>query len=211
MAWTSATLKTAIQDYLQSTETTLVDNLDVIIQQAEDRISKKVILPMNRKTTTLTYVNGTQTASLPADFLAPFELRSVVSGTYTRTSYQDVSYILEAYPVPTVTGVPRYYSMYDDSTIILGPTPDTTVQGYLHYFYKPASITVDEESWLGDNAENCLLYGCLAEAYTFLKGEPDLMKTYEEKFQVALGDLKTLGEGLDMGDSYRMGERRVPR
>lgn len=211
MAWTATTLKAAMETYLQTTDEVFVDNEDAIIKQAEDRISKAVILPSSRKTATITYVNGTQTAALPNDFLAPFELRSVVAGVYTPVGYYDVSYIREAFPNPTTTGIPSYYSMYDSATIILGPTPNALCQGYMHYFYKPASIVDAGTSWLGTNAENCLLYACLTEAYTFLKGEMDLMKLYEEKFQAALGDLKTLGEGLDMGDAMRMGERRKAR
>lgn len=203
----------ALESYLQSYEVNFQTMLPTIVKQAEDRISKAVILPMNRKTVTLTYVNGTQTSALPVDFLAPFELRSVVTNEYTPVGYVDVSFMREAYPNPTVTGVPQFYSMFDSSTIIVAPTPNGTVSGYLHYFYKPQSITdsTDGTSWLGTNAENCLLYGCLSESYTYLKGEQDLMQLYETKFQAALNDLRTLGEGLDLGDAYRMGERRVPR
>lgn len=214
MAFTQATLKSAIQTYCQSTETSFVAYLDTIILQAEDRISKATIMPMNRKNGSVTFVNGTVTAALPSDFLAPFELRAVVSGTYSSVEYVDVSLIREAYPVPTTTGTPRWYSMYSDSTIIVGPTPGSGITGWLNYFYKPASITVGATStttWLSTNAENCLLYACLAEAYTFLKGENDLQKEYEGKFQAALAELKRLGQGMDLGDSYRMGEARVPR
>ena len=206
-----ARLQTLLQDYLQTTETTFLADLGDIVKQAEDRIYKQVVLPVNRKTTTLAYTNGVNLMALPTDFLAPFELRSVVSGTYSPVYYVDVSYILEAYPVTTVTGVPNIYSIYDDQNLIVGPTPNGTVTGYLHYFYKPASIVDAGSSWLGTNAENCLLFGCLSEAYTFLKGDMELQKEYEDKFQMALKDLKALGQGSDLGDSYRMGESRVPR
>lgn len=211
MAFTYATLVSALETYLQTTETNFVAALPTIVQQAEDRISKTVILPANRKTATLTYVNGTQTVALPTDFLAPFELRSVVAGAYTPTDYVDVSYVLEAYPVPTVTGVPKVYSMFDAVTLILGPTPGAATTGLLHYFYKPESIVTASTSWLGTNAESCLLYACLVEAYTYLKGEADLIKLYDDKYMMALKQLQTLGEGLDLGDAYRMNERRVPR
>lgn len=214
MAFTQATLKSSIQTYCQTTEATFVSYLDTIILQAEDRISKAAIMPMNRKNGTLTFVNGTITAALPSDFLAPFELRAVVSGVYSSVEYVDVSLIREAYPNPSTTGTPRWYSMYSDSTVILGPTPGSGITGWLNYFYKPTSITVGSTStttWLSTNAENCLLYACLSEAYLFLKGEGDLQKEYEGKFQAALMDLKKLGEGADLGDAYRMGERRVPK
>jgi hypothetical protein len=116
-----------------------------------------------------------------------------------------------AFPNPLMVGVPRWYSMFDATSIILAPTPTTGLRGWLNYFHKPESIVTAGTSWIGSNAENCLLYGCLAEAYTFLKGDADLMKLYEEKYQVALADLKKLGEGMDLGDSYRMGEVRLSR
>lgn len=211
MAWTSTTLKQAIQDYLQNTETSLVSNLDNIIIQAEDRISKAVILPSSRTAADITLTQGSVSAALPSDFLAPFSLL-IKSGTdYSAAAYADVSLIRELYPNPLMTGVPRWYSMMTSSTIVLSPTPTSGLSATLNYFYKPASITVGGTSWLGTNAENCLLYGCLSEAYTYIKGEADLMKLYEEKFVMAVKDLKTLGEGLDLGDAFRMGERRSPR
>jgi hypothetical protein len=211
MAWTYATLTEAIQDYTQNSETTFVEYIPTFILQAEDRISKAVILPMNRKETAITITDGQNTATLPSDFLAPFELLMSVSGTYSSVSYVDVSFIRTAYPVVTQTGTPRLYSIYNDTKIILGPTPTSGITGTLNYFYKPASITVTSPSWLGTNAENCLLYGCLSEAYTYMKGEPELQKEYEGKFQAALSQLITLGEGMDMGDAYRFGEKRVPK
>lgn len=211
MPWTGTTLTQAVSDYCQNAESTFVSYIPTFILQTEDRIQKAAILPMNRATVTLTLVNGSNTVALPSNFLAPFELRMVsATNTNTPVEYVDVSYILELYPVPTVVSVPLYYSLYNNQALILGPTPDGNQTGLLHYFYKPASITTAGTSWLGTNAENCLLYGALAEAYTFMKGEPDMMKYYEDKFQAALADLKVLGEGMDMGDSRRMQERRTP-
>jgi len=210
VAWTYTTLKTAIESYLQNSETEFVDTyIDVAIRQAEDRISKSVILPANRKHDLIELASGSTTADLPSDFLAPFELRINNAGDFTHVDYSDVSYMRSAFPNPLMVGVPRWYSMFDATTIILAPTPTIGLRGWLNYFHKPESIVTAGTSWLGSNAENCLLYGCLAEAYTFLKGDTDLMKLYEEKYQVALADLKKLGENMDMGDAYRMNERRV--
>ena len=83
----------------------------------------------------------------------------------------------------------------------------------LHYFYEPQSITVssDGTSWLGSNAENALLYGSLVEAYTFLKGEPDLMQLYQARYDSAMQELIALGEGYSTTDSYRSGAVRSAR
>lgn len=211
MGWTATTLKAALESYVQSDESNFIDNENNFITQAEDRISKSVILPANRKESPVLLTAGSSTMELPDDFLAPFDMRISNGGTFTPVDYVDVSYIREVFPNPLMIGVPRWYSMFGPYTYILAPSPTQSLTAWLNYFYKPESITTAGTSWLGDNAENCLLYACLVEAYTYLKGEPDLLALYEGRFQSALSDLRKLGEGLDMGDSYRAGEIRVSR
>lgn len=211
MAFTYTTLTETIQGYLQDTGTPFTTMLPTIIQQAEDRISKAIILPANRQVSSPTVTSGNSTITLPADFLAPFSFQVILAGVYTNVSLVDASFMREAYPDPTTTGTPRYYAMASATTFSVAPTPTTGLTSSLNYFYTPESIVTASTSWLGTNAPSCLLYGCLSESYAYLKGENDLMQLYETKFQAALNDLRTLGEGLDLGDAFRMGEARVPR
>jgi len=212
MAFTFTTLKSAMQDYLQNTETTFVDSLPTIIVQAENRILKSVQLPDFRKNTTGTMTSGNAYLSTPTDFMAPYSLALDNSG-YEFLLFKDVNFIREAYPVASTTATPKYYGLFDDDSFILGPTPNSNYSVELHYFYKPTSITTsgDGTSWLGDNAETVLLYGCLVEGYTFMKGEPDLLAAYEKQYQDALVNLKSLGEGYSTTDSYRSGAVRNQR
>lgn len=212
MAFTFTTLKSAMQDYLQNTETTFVDSLPTIIVQAENRILKSVQLPDFRKNTTGTMTSGNAYLSTPTDFMAPYSLALDNSG-YEFLLFKDVNFIREAYPVASTTATPKYYALFDDDSFILGPTPNSNYSVELHYFYKPTSITTsgDGTSWLGDNAETVLLYGCLVEGYTFMKGEPDLLAAYEKQYQDALVNLKSLGEGYSTTDSYRSGAVRNQR
>tara|TARA_A100001515_G_scaffold74931_1_gene59541 strand:+ start:2015 stop:2656 length:642 start_codon:yes stop_codon:yes gene_type:complete len=212
MAWTFTTLKNAIQDYLETTETTFVNNLSVIITQAEDRILNSVQLPDFRKNVTGTTTDGTPYLTMPSDFLAPYSLAVDNSG-YEYLLFKDVNFIREAYPAATTEGVPKYYAVFDENTFILGPTPSSNLTAELHYFYKPESITAssDGTSWLGTNAESALLYGSLVEAYTFLKGDADMLNTYMTRYSEALSDLKNIGEGYDTTDSYRSGSIRQAR
>tara|TARA_R110002020_G_scaffold156294_2_gene338283 strand:+ start:2284 stop:2925 length:642 start_codon:yes stop_codon:yes gene_type:complete len=212
MAFTFTTLKSAMQDYLQNTETTFVDSLPTIIVQAENRILKSVQLPDFRKNTTGTMTSGNAYLSTPTDFMAPYSLALDNSG-YEFLLFKDVNFIREAYPVASTTATPKYYALFDDDSFILGPTPNSGYSVELHYFYKPTSITAsgDGTSWLGDNAETVLLYGCLVEGYTFMKGEPDLLAAYEKQYQDALVNLKSLGEGYSTTDSYRSGTVRNQR
>jgi len=212
MAWTYTTLKSAMQDYLQNTETTFVDDLATIIIQAENRILKSVQLPDFRKNTTGTMTSGNAYLATPTDFMAPYSLALDNSG-YEYLLYKDVNFIREAYPVSSTTATPKYYSMFDDDSFILGPTPDSSYAVELHYFYKPTSITAsgDGTSWLGDNAETVLLYGCLVEGYTFMKGEQDMLAVYQKQYEDAMTNLKSLGEGYSTTDNYRSGAVRTQK
>jgi|TARA_R110001592_G_scaffold201352_1_gene450456 hypothetical protein len=212
MSWTFTTLKTAIQDYTQNTESTFVTNLPTVIKQAEDRIVKSVELPNFRKNVTGTFTNGNQYLATPSDYLYPFSL-AVLDGSnnYSYLISTDVSFIREAYPSASSTGTPKHYAQFDDTTFIVGPSPSSALNVELHYYYIPQSITAssDGTSWLGTNSPELLLYASLIEAYTFMKGEPDIMANYEKRFQEALQKLTLLSDGYNRKDAYRDGQRKL--
>ena len=212
MAWTFTTLKTAIQDYLETSDSTFVSSLPTIITQAEDRILKSVQLPDFRVNKTGTMTSGNPYLQTPSDFLAAYSMAVDNSG-YEYLLFKDVNFVRALYPDESATGVPKYYALFDDASFIVGPTPNANFTVELHYFYKPESITTAASgtSWLGTNAESTLLYGCLVEAYTFLKGDPDLMQLYMGRYDDALAKLKSLGEGYNTTDSYRSGAVRQVR
>jgi hypothetical protein len=212
MSWTFTTLKTAIQDYTQNTESTFVTNLPTVIKQAEDRIVKSVELPNFRKNVTGTFTNGNQYLATPSDYLYPFSLAVLdSSNNYSYLISTDVSFIREAYPSASSTGTPKHYAQFDDTTFIVGPSPSSALNVELHYYYIPQSITAssDGTSWLGTNAPELLLYASLIEAYTFMKGEPDIMANYEKRFQEALQKLTLLSDGYNRKDAYRDGQRKL--
>lgn len=205
MAYTFTTLKTAIQDYVQSTESTFVSQLSRFILNAEERILKGCQLDVFRKSSQGSGTSGNSYLQKPSDFLAQNSLSVAVAGSRQLLLYKQVTLLQDYTPDPTTTGVPKYYGDWDEATFLLAPTPDSAYTFELHYFYRPTSITEtgDGTSWLGTNAELALLYGSLIEAYTFLKGEADLLALYEARFQEALQGLKNLGEGLQTRDQYR--------
>jgi len=205
MAYTFTTLKTAIQDYVQSTETTFTNQLDRFIINAEERILKECQLDVFRKSSQGSASSGTQYLAKPTDFLSQNSLSVVVSSIKQFLLYKQVTLLQDYTPNPATTGAPKYYADWDNDTFLLAPTPDDNYTMELHYFYRPTSITTsgDGTSWLGTNAELAMLYGSLVEAYTFLKGEPDLLGLYNTRFQESLQWLKNLGEGLQTRDQYR--------
>jgi len=204
-------LSTLIQDYCESTESSFVTNIPTFVQLAEERIYNSVQIPAIRKNVTGTMTINFQYFQLPSDWLSTFSLAVIdpTTGEYEYLLNKDVNYIRQAYPPPNSYGKPKYYAIWDDTSMILGPTPDLAYTAELHYYYYPTSIVSANTSWLGDNFETVLLYGSLREAYTYLKGEGDMMQNYEAKYQEAVTQLKRLGDGLDRQDAYRSGQVRV--
>ena len=204
MAWTNITLPIAIRAYVQSDEATLITTLPTIIKQAEDRLIKDVQLPNFRKNVTGTMTADDQYLSIPTDFLAPYSLMLEDSGAEFLL-FKTVNFMREAYPTVTTTGTPKHYAIFEDDYFIVGPTPDSNFQVELHYYYSPESITTATSTWLGDHAESALLYGCLIETQTFLKGPMEMIELYEKRYKEALNSLKVLGEGRMSTDEYRSG------
>lgn len=212
-------LKTALEDTAENHEETFIESLPRFVRQAEQRIYNSVLFPALRKTVTGAFTQDNKFLSTPSDFLAVSAL-AVIDGTgaYEFLIPKDVNFIRQAYPVPTSTGLPQYYAIYGPSsgdekelTFIVGPTPDTNYTAELHYYYYPTSMvdSANGRTWLGDNFDTVLLYGALVEAYIFMKGEADVLATYEKKYEEALAMAKRLGNGLERGDTYRSGEPRV--
>lgn len=224
-------LSSAIQTYTENNfpTITLADSSTVsstaqinrFIEQAEQRIYNSVQFPSLRKNVNGVTTSGNKYLSCPDDFLAPYSLAVYTgSGPYTYLLNKDVNFIREAYPTPSDTGSPKYYALFgptvtgstisNELSMILGPTPDAIYSTELHYYYYPQSITTATTTWLGDNFDTVLLYGSLVEAYTFMKGEQDLIALYDAKYQEALMLAKRLGDGLERQDAYRSGQVRVP-
>lgn len=201
-----------IQEYCESTEQSFVANIPTFVQLAEERIYNSVQIPAIRKNVTGAMTSGNKYMALPSDWLSTFSMAVIDPATneYTYLLNKDVNFIRASYPGANDNGLPLYYAIWDDNTMILGPAPDYGYTAELHYYAYPASIVTAGTSWLGDNYENVLLYGSIREAYTYLKGEQDLMNYYEQKYQEALAQLKRLGDGLDRQDAYRSGQVRVP-
>ena len=212
-------LVTEIQNYTENTFNTV--DINTFIVQAEQRVFNTVQFPSLRQNVTGTLTAGNPYVSLPTDFIAPYSLAIVdTTGAYNYAIIKDVNFIREAYPNPTTsTGLPKYYALFGPQSsnqallsLIIGPTPDTNYAVELHYFFYPQSITTSTTgtSWLGNEFDTVLLYGALVEAYTFMKGEDDLLKLYDQKFKEALDLAKRIGDGMERSDAYRNNQARVP-
>jgi hypothetical protein len=235
---TYSELVTAIQTYTENNfpPTTLADSTVVssttqinrFITQAEQRIYNTVQFPSIRKNQYSSITANNKYVSLPDDFLSVYSLALVTgatgspvnldTGTFEYLLNKDVNFIRQAYPTPNDTGEPKYYALFgptvngvtitNELSLILGPTPDASYYVELHYYYYPESITTALTTWLGDNFDTVLLYGSLVEAYTYMKGEVDIITGYDAKYKEALALAKRLGDGLERSDAYRSGQYR---
>jgi hypothetical protein len=213
-------LSNAIQAYTENTEADFVANIPVFVTQAEQRIYNTVQFPSIRKNMTGVVSTTSTYLSAPDDYLATYSLAVIdASGNYEYLLNKDVNFIRQAYPQATDTGLPKYYALFgptvnggtitNELTFILGPKPDANYTVELHYYYYPRSITLTPfTSWLGENFDSVLLYGSLVEAYTYMKGEQDMMALYNGKYQEALALAKRLGDGMERQDAYRSGQYR---
>ena len=198
--------------------------INTFITQAEQRIYNSVQFPSLRKNVTGVTSTGNKYLSCPSDFLSSYSLAVIdATGAYEYLLNKDVNFIRQAYPTPTDTAIPKYYALFGPTTtndpspvitnelsFILGPTPDAVYDVELHYYYYPESITTvaSGQTWLGDNFDSVLLYGSLVEAYTFMKGETDIIAGYDMKYKEALALAQRLGDGMERSDAYRSGQYR---
>lgn len=191
--------------------------INTFIQQAEERIYNTVQIPSLRRNVTGQLTANNKYLACPNDYLATYSIAVInTDGSYEYLLNKDVNFIRQAYPNPGDTGLPRYYALFgsrlndpNELSFILGPTPDAAYTAELHYFYYPESIVVQGSSWLGDNYSPALLYGSLVEAYTYMKGETDMLLAYNTKYNEALQQLNRLGTGLERGDAYRDGQAKI--
>lgn len=201
-------LKANIQDICETSFTD--DELAMFTEQAEQAIYSTVEIPALRKNVTGTVTLNNVYLDVPDDFLYSYSLAVIDgSGNYSYLINKDVNFIREAYPKATSTGIPKHYAYFSDDAFIVGPTPDSSYSVELHYGYYPESIVTAATTWLGNEFDSALLNGALVNAIRFMKGEPDLVKLYQDLYAQAMILLRTLGAGKLRADAYRSGQFRI--
>ena len=208
-------LKRNIADICENTFSE--DEYALFVQQAEQRIYNTVQLANLRKNVTGNFTAGNKYLSAPTDFLSVYSLAVVNSaGDYQYLLNKDVNFIREAYPNASSSGTPKHYAIFgprsdyeNELSFIVGPMPDAAYTAELHYYYYPESIVTAGQTWLGDNFDSALLNASLVEAIRYMKGEPDLVKLYQDMYAQSIALLKNLGDGKQRMDAYRDGQVRV--
>ena len=214
MSFTLAQLKTAIQDYTDNSETSFVTHLPDFIKAAEEKIFKSIDLDIFRKNVTSALTSSDQYLTVPSDYLASFSLQITTSGSESFLLQKDVNFLREYTPSASTTGLPKYYARFDENNFIVAPTPNSNYTIELHYYHRPASLTAGADSgttWVSTNAPFALLYGALIEAYTYMKGETDVIQNYNNMYMQSMERLKDLGEARENTDANRVGLPARPR
>ena len=205
MSFTLATLKTAVQDYLQVSETTFTTQLPRFIQESEDRIFSLVQLPDQRKNVQGNLTSGNRFLATPTDFYAPMSLAIISSSTYDYLDFKHPSFIKE-FSSGTTQSTPKYYSLFDETSFEVSPIPDSNYTVELHYLNKPGSLTSGSDSsttTLSSDYPDALLYGALVEGAVFLKEPPEVVALFEGRFKEAIARMKNISEGRGTRDEYR--------
>jgi hypothetical protein len=199
-----------LQDYTQNSSDEFIAAIPSIVRLSEDRIYQTAQFPALRQNSTSNFTPNNKYLATPSNFLASYSMTAISpSGVYSYLLEKEVGFINEAFPNPTLVGTPRYYAIFNSSTFVIAPTPNDYYEVELHYFYEPPSIVDVGESWLGTNFESVLFYGCLVEAYAYMKGDADLAQLYRSRYDEVMGRLKDLGEGKDKRDNFRIDLPRI--
>ena len=199
-------LKTNINDICEQTFTDV--ELAMFTEQAEQKIYSSVQIPALRKNQTGTLTLDNEYLTMPSDMLFVYSLAIVNSSDYVYLLNKDVNFMREAYPNPATTGTPVHYALFDQTSLIVGPTPDANYSSEIHFGYYPESIVTAGTTWLGTEFDSALLNGALMEAIRFQKGEADMFTMYEKFYIQSMVLLKNLGEGKLREDTYRSGQVR---
>ena len=221
---TYAELTTQILSYTETSTDVLTSTItDDFIEHTENRILREADIDAFKSHQYSTLTADNPFLSLPGASgigATPTSLATIrtvhiypASGTATRDflEQRDISFMNEYWPVRTSTGTPKYWSWWDEDTIYVAPTPDAAYNVEVGITRLPTRLSSSNAtSWLGNNAPIALLYGCLAEAFKFLKGPAEMLQLYEQSYQRAVQELMIEQQGRHRRDEYMHGELKIP-
>ena len=213
---TYAELIQKIRDYTEVSANVLTDSiLNGMIENVEFRILRDVDSDNNRRYATANVLTNTRFIDTPDNALVVRSAQIVDSdGTAADNNreflqFRDTSFMSEFNPTGA-TGVPKYYSMWDEEKIVVAPTPDATYEIQLNYILKdPGLSATNTTTYLSTYFPNGLLYACLAEAYGFLKGPVDMLQLYDNKYVEAVKGFSIEQMGRRRRDEYQAGVPRI--
>jgi hypothetical protein len=187
-------------------------NIDTFILMTENRILRDIDLDVFKLESYANMTQGNKFLTAPSDILTHrYMMIRNSAGETSFLEFRDTSFMKEFWPDGTEEGVPRYYSVWDQNTFYIAPTPDENYYVELGYIYKPAQLSAtNPTTWVSINAPEALLYGCLVQAYSFTKGPADMMAYFDNSYKQAIQGLGIEQQGRRRRDEYRDGMARIP-
>jgi hypothetical protein len=224
MAYTLANLQDDIRNYTEVDDSVLSNTiLDTIIKNTENKIYREADSDDNRFYATSALVNGNRYVTIPTDLrVIRYAQLTDSAGKQTFLEKKDTSFMAEYYNTPnTASGIPKYYGNWDAEFWVVAPTPNATFSITLAYIKQPISITSTTQpttanpastvgTYMSNKYQDLLLYGCLVEAYGYLKGPVDMLQYYNQAYEKALQSYAIEQQGRRRRDEYQDGVIRTP-
>jgi len=202
-----------VKEALEGYEQSFVDNIPNFVRWCEEDISRTVQIPEVKSLYTMTFDADQRDVDVPPGFLSVYSMSVTEDGKSSYLLVKNYDFLREAFPDGSGRGVPRFYTQKDENTLTIAPTPDKQYIGELYFYKKITSLTEGGDSgttWLSENAELALVYGTILQGYIYLKGEADIIASYQSEYSKAVENLKLLAEGRQRKDSYRRPDIRLP-
>jgi len=185
--------------------------INTFITMAENQILREIDLDVFKLEVAANMTTGNKFLSAPSDLLTHRYMMITVDGQQIFLDFRDTSFMKEYWPNGSSTGVPKYYSVWDQNTFYIAPTPAADYVVELGYIYRPAQLSsATPTTWISTNAPEALLYACLIQAYSYTKGPPEMLQYFNNSYKQAIQGLGIEQQGRRRRDEYRDGMIRIP-
>jgi len=185
--------------------------INTFITMAENRILRDIDFDVFKKESTGTMTSGNKFLSAPSDLLTHRYMMITVDDDQIFLDFRDTSFMKEYWADGAATGVPKYYSVWDQNTFYVAPTPNSNYTVELGYLYRPTQLSsANPTTWISDNAPEALLYACLIQAYSYTKGPAEMLGYFDNSYKLAIQGLGIEQQGRRRRDEFRDGMIRIP-
>jgi len=205
-------LVTNIRNYTEVGSNVFTNSvINTFITMAENQILRQIDLDVFKLEVSGNLTSNNKFLAAPSDILTHRYLMITSGSEQVFLDFRDTSFMKEYWPNGATTGVPKYYSVWDQNTFYVAPTPNASFTAELGYIYRPEQLSsTNPTTWISTNAPEALLYACLIQAYSYTKGPDSMLSYFRNSYQEALQGLGNEQQGRRRRDEYRDGMLRVP-
>jgi hypothetical protein len=184
--------------------------INTFITMAENRILRDIDLDVFKLEAAAFLTTNKKFLTAPTNILTHRYMMITSDSDQIFLDFRDTSFMKEYWPDGALTGIPKYYSVWDQNTFYLAPTPNTNFAVELGYIYRPPQLSpINPTTWISVNAPEALLYACLIQSYSYTKGPLEMLQYFENTYKQALQGLGIEQQGRRRRDEYRDGMTRI--